>query len=436
MYLILGLGLSGLATAAFLKSGEKSFVVWDDAESSRNHAQNQGDTLFKESNWKDITHIILGPGLAFGVGCANTPSPHPMIQWAREHNIPMLTDCNLLIISVKAHNSHAQFIGITGTNGKSTTTALLTHVLQENNYDAVMGGNIGVPALSLDLHHDIYVLELSSFQLERSPFFELDFALWTNLSKDHLDKHGSMDIYQKAKERIFEKSNKKCIMIDDDLSRNVATRYPDAVSIQTCESIQHLPPHPFLKGVHNDQNRVLVYETLRVFGLSHEAILKGMATFQGLSHRQQFAGDIMCGDKRITFINDSKSTSAEATKQALQTFSNNYLILGGEDKTDGVDSLLEYSARIKRVYFFGKARKRFSKTFSTIKIPQTSFEHLKDAVEAAFIDAKNDLLTHSSMQQTTVLFSPACASFDQYKNFEERGCEFVNIVHGIKNESC
>lgn len=428
MYLILGLGLSGLSTAAFLKEKREPFVVWDDNTHNRIESSHLGYPLLQEKDWTSIAQIILSPGIAFGGDCPDAVLPHPMVQKAREHNLPTLTDCNLLIQSIKEINPSAQFIGVTGTNGKSTTTALLTHVLKENGYDAVMGGNIGVPALSLDLHHNVYVLELSSFQLERSPLFELDFALWTNLSPDHLDKHGSMAYYQSAKERIFGNAHHKIIMVDDVLSQNVAKNYPDAMRIKTIDIIPQLPAHSFLMGAHNDQNRWLVYHTLRVFGLSHDQIIKGMGTFKGLSHRQEYVSEVSLGAHKIVFINDSKSTSADATKQALHTFTSNYLILGGQDKTDGVESLLQHSQTIKRVYFFGKARERFSATFSKTKIPQQSFGHLEDAVHAAFMDAKMDCHSDESRERTTILFSPACASFDQYKNFEERGKDFISIV--------
>lgn len=431
MYLVLGLGLSGLSTASFLKKKGEPFCVWDDLESHRDQAVKQEYPLFQEKDWPNITHIILSPGVAFGGDGPQAMLAHPMIQQARAHNLPTLTDCNLFIQHVKTVNPSAQFIGITGTNGKSTTTALLTHILKENSYDAVMGGNIGVPALSLGFNHQVYVLELSSFQLERSPAFELDFALWTNLSPDHLDKHGSMTYYQAAKERIFRNARHKIIMIDDALSKNVAEKYSDAMCFQTKNIIAKLPTQPFLKGTHNDQNRCLVYEALLTFGLSKEQILKGMETFKGLSHRQEYTGEVLWSNKRIVFINDSKSTSAEATKQALQTFSNNYLILGGQDKTDGADILLEYSHTIRRVYFFGQARERFSKTFVHTKIPKQSFEYLQDVVEAAFLDAKEDLNRDASMNHATLLFSPACASYDQYKNFEERGEDFLKIARCV-----
>ena len=431
--LVLGLGLSGLSTASFLKTHNIPFVVWDDGEPNRTHANDQGYALFQEKDWPKITQIILSPGIAFGGDNPHAIPAHPMIQKARELKVTMLTDCNILIQWVKKTNPSAQFIGITGTNGKSTTTALLTHILKENGYDAIMGGNIGVPVLSLGFNHQVYVLELSSFQLERSPAFELDFALWTNISPDHLDKHGSMSHYQMAKERIFKNAQHKIIMVDDVLSLHVGEKYSDALCLKTTDTIAQLPPHPFLKGVHNDQNRCLVYETLRIFGLTHENIINAMETFHGLPHRQEYAGEIVFNHKRITFINDSKSTSAEATKQALQTFSNTYLILGGQDKTDGVETLLDHSHTIKRVYFFGKARERFSKTFESTHIPQQSFECLQDAVTAAVIDAREDLNSDQSIDHATILFSPACASFDQYKNFEERGNDFMRIVSIVMN---
>ncbi|MBX9977915.1 MAG: UDP-N-acetylmuramoyl-L-alanine--D-glutamate ligase, partial [Alphaproteobacteria bacterium] len=326
MYLILGLARSGLATAAFLQKRGLDFVVHDDRVTDHSYP------ILKASDWANITTIVISPGIP-----VSYPTPHPVIQRAQEHNCEIITDCTLL----RRFAQDKKFIGITGTNGKSTTTALVTHILREAGIDAVMGGNIGVPALELGLDHDVYVLELSSFQLERSPAFNLDVAVWLNLSEDHLIQHGTMEAYTSAKQRIFDNAR-------------IGIKWDDAH-----ESIS-LPEHSYLKGDHNEQNRTMAYRALKVFGLVHDVIMRGMATFKGLKHRQQYVGVL----GKVTFINDSKATSANATEQALKTFDTIYWLVGGQDKSDGINSLAPYFSKIKKAYVFGAAKDRFSKTFA------------------------------------------------------------------------
>jgi len=409
MYLVLGLGKSGFATAAFLKKQGISFVIFDDSEQGKNKAKSLGYSLFLHEFWPQITRVITGPGIPYYY-----PSPHPLIKEAKERNLPIITDCTLL----QEYTPRAKYIGVTGTNGKSTTTALLTHTLKQAGVNAVMGGNIGVPALDLPLDADVYVLELSSFQLERSPPFNLDVAVWTNLAEDHLTQHGTMEDYIACKRRIFEKAHHKIISVDDAECARVTKEYSDAIPVTIQNAPKELQEHPYLKGEHNLQNRLMAYEALRALGLNHDLIIKGISSFKGLSHRQEF----VTKHKHITFINDSKATSAAATEHALKAYENIYWLLGGQDKTDGIDPLAPLFSKITKAYTYGAAKNRFYDTLQHHGISCAAFDTLEQALHAAYTNALHDA------NLATILLSPACASYDQFKDFEARGDYFMEKV--------
>ncbi len=408
MYLILGLARSGLAAAVFLQQQGEAFVVFDD------YKNDLGYPLLKECDWSRIKTVVMSPGIAL-----SHPSPHPLVDKAFRQRCEIITDCTLL----QRFAPDKRYIGITGTNGKSTITALITHVLRACGVDAVMGGNIGVPALELALNHDVYVLELSSFQLERSPPFDLDVAVWTNLTEDHLAQHGTMEQYRAAKKRIFKKAVHKVISTDDAYSLKVADAFPDALRAALADPVVHLlVDHLYLKGDHNKQNRLIAYYALKAFGLDHDTILQGIQTFKGLKHRQQCVARFGA----VTFINDSKATSAVATEQALKAFDAIHWLVGGQDKSDGIDSLIPYFRKVKKAYVFGAARERFSRVLAVHKVNFSAYEDMDEALTSAYEEATREKDT------TTILLSPACASFDQYKDFEARGDHFIQLIEQIK----
>ncbi len=418
MYLILGLARSGLAAASFLKGRGIDFAVYDDSpEKCAAAAFEKGYKVFTESDWPSIQTVVVSPGIPFSY-----PEPHKIIEKARRQGCEIVTDCTLL----QRFAPSKKYIGVTGTNGKSTTTALITHVLCCTGIDAVMGGNIGVPALELGLDHDVYVLELSSFQLERSPFFHLDVAVFLNLSEDHLEQHGAMDHYIAAKKRIFQKAKQKILGIDDSYTPTLHKEFSEAITVSySSPKAEFFLSHLYLKGGHNLQNMLVAYEALRAFGLEHDIVVKGIESFKGLKHRQQYVGTF----ENVAFINDSKATSAEATAQALKTFDGIYWLLGGKDKSDGIESLSPHFSKIKKAYLFGAAKDRFAQTLNQSQVPYALFERLEEALEGAYQDAT---LSKSS---ATILLSPACASFDQYKDFEERGEHFIQHVGHILNKN-
>ncbi len=404
-YLILGLARSGKATAAFFDAHHYPYVLYDDSQTDYN-----GKTVINHPDnisWDTIKSVIQSPGI-----CFNYPDPHPVTARAREKNIPIETDIDLF-------NQHrdpaAQCIGITGTNGKSTTTALVTHILTHARKHAAMGGNIGVAALSLLMPnqqknhgkpYNIYVLELSSFQLEATHHIDLDVAAIINITEDHLDRHGTMDHYRAAKHRIF-------------------TNATHTITGDTCPKIV-TDPHLFdrLPGQHNLENINIAIAICSALDIPMDLIMKGIASFPGLPHRME----IVYNKDNLLIINDSKATNADATEKALACYKDDivFWIAGGKPKTDGIVPLKPYFPFIARAYFMGEAKDIFLATAKDSVICHTSGT-LDGALTKAIVDAQKSQLDYPDKRHI-ILFSPACASFDQFRDFEHRGDVFRKLV--------
>lgn len=397
MHLVFGLGRSGHATVAFLQKQGLPFQVYDDVGGYPTPTD-------------PIDIIVLSPGVSL---------QHPLVQALQNKGARITTDVALF----QSYTPDARHIGITGTNGKSTTTALLTHTLTQLGHDVVMGGNIGIPALSLSTHHAIYVWELSSYQLERSPTLHLDLGIFLNMSEDHLQSHGSMAAYQQAKCRLFEDCARAYIAIDDVYTQDIAQHYPTAQTFSQNEALLVLPPHPFLKGVHNDQNRMAVLKACQgILGTDKtQEIIQAMLSFQGLEHRQEYVGSW----ENLTFINDSKATSAEATSKALACFSPVILLMGGHDKGDDLSPITAYTSQIQHICIYGKYPQRFEDFCKDHALSHSVHEGMDQAFNRAVTQGRSD--THPM----TILLSPACASFDQYQNFEKRGQHFKELIRTL-----
>jgi UDP-N-acetylmuramoylalanine--D-glutamate ligase len=340
--------------------------------------------------------------------------------------------------------SGAKIVAITGTNGKSTTTALIGHVLKSAGLDVDVGGNIGLAVFNLrpPAKNRIYVLELSSFQIDLMPGLKPDVGILTNLTPDHLDRHGSMENYAAVKGRMFTKmsdGDTALICIDDPYSAAIADKVSPRASRERVSVFENLSDGifapsgrlhdikngkviaeidlrdmPALKGRHNWQNGCMAYGAARALGVSVDAITSAMKSFGGLAHRMQQVAVV----NDVPFINDSKATNADAAEKALASFENIYWIAGGISKAGGIEPLVSYFPKIKRAYLIGAAAQDFAATLQG-KVDYELCETLERAVKAAARDAKKD---------SVVLLSPACASFDQYKNFEVRGDAFVDYV--------
>jgi UDP-N-acetylmuramoylalanine--D-glutamate ligase len=443
---VLGLARSGLAAALALKQGGAKVMAWDDAPARRDEAARAGVPLadLAKADFEQIEALVLSPGIPHGF-----PKPHPVASRAKAAGVPIIGDIELLALAQKA----ARFAGITGTNGKSTTTALIGHILAETGRKVAVGGNLGVPVLLLKaLGADgIYVLELSSYQLELSRSLVLDVAVLLNVTPDHLDRHGGMAGYVAAKRRVFRGQGTKhtaVIGVDDEICRGVFAdlksagrqrvvpisglgRAPGGVYVADgrlvddvdgkAEPVLDLAAAPNLPGQHNGQNAAAAYSAARALGGAPAAIADAICSFPGLAHRQELVATI----DGVRYVNDSKATNAAAAEKALACYDDIYWIAGGRPKADGITSLAPLFPRIRRAFLIGEAAEAFAHTLDR-QAPHEIATTLEKAVEAARRAALAD-----RRKGAVVLLSPACASFDQFRAFEERGDRFRALVEAL-----
>lgn len=448
---VIGLGKSGNATIATLLASGADVFVWDDKEDGRKtlaHSTTSGKLqLGDPANWpwKDINALVISPGVPL-----THPAPHRAVLMAKEYNIPVIGDIELFCETQMS----TQKIAITGTNGKSTTTSLIAHIIQSAGRKVEVGGNLGTPALSLNPlgNEGCYVLELSSYQLDLLQTAHFNIAMLLNLTPDHIDRHGSMEGYVTAKTHIFERQNRHdfaLISLDDDYSRSVYAeqKQKSKAQIIAISRINPLkqgvfidkdgtlhdkidPKNPAnirindivnLTGRHNWQNAAFAYAACRVYGIPVRDIEKGLRSYPGLRHRLQIVSSV----HGVRFINDSKATNADATSNALAPFSNIYWILGGRPKEGGINSLSRYFDSINHAFLIGEAEDAFAQTLEG-KVPYTKCGTLAKAFDEA-----TKLAFAERKQNAVVLLSPACASFDQWKNFEERGDAFCKMVESL-----
>ncbi|HBN22004.1 MAG TPA: UDP-N-acetylmuramoyl-L-alanine--D-glutamate ligase [Holosporales bacterium] len=437
-YYVVGLARSGQATVkALRKAGAKVFVFDDSVDPI------EPDYITPEEiNWSTLDGLILSPGIPH-----TFPRPHRTAELARAHNVPIVCDIDLLAQACPK----ALFVGITGTNGKSTTTALLHHLLPDSH----MGGNIGVPVLSLEADpekaDELFLLELSSYQLERVPHLKCALAVWLNITPDHLDRHGDFQGYVEAKRKLFlpfGDPQTVIIGVDDETSFEVyESLKKDAskkvIPISVCKILQggvsvvegilydqgqkigSVLEAKGLLGIHNHQNIAAAYGVLKT--LRESFSLNGVTCFKGLPHRQEY---VACKEN-VTFINDSKATNITSTLRALSCYKNVHLVLGGIAKESGLSSLEQEKDAVAHAYVFGQAASRFSQELTEKGIPYSCFKTLEEAAQKAAHNAFQEA-AHST-KSTTVLLSPACSSFDQFKDFEKRGETFKAIIHDLIN---
>jgi len=442
---VLGLGRSGLSAARALKAGGSDVWAWDDTRDNRLNAEKEGIKLtdLYKSDFSKLDKLILSPGIP-----DQYPKPHILAARARDAGCEIICDIDILA----RENTAARFIGVSGTNGKSTTTALIGHIFNHANYKAEIGGNLGVPALELSRLDETgtYVLEISSYQLERIPSMELDTALLLNISPDHLDRHGGMDGYVAAKKILFartRRSSKTIIGMEDSYCRGIcmelmidrgtenivpisaSSRVPGGIYVDngiliddlenSQDIIMELSGVSKLPGQHNWQNVAGAYAVARSVGLQPDLIVGGIKSFGGLSHRQEL---ITCTNG-VSFINDSKATNTEAAAKALVCYDNIHWILGGQFKEKSLGALESVLEKVMRAYLIGDDVEDLDNLLSSF-VPVSRCGDMKTAVREAFRDASLSI-------PSVVLLSPACASFDQFKDFEERGDAFRNIVEDL-----
>ncbi|MEM1378204.1 MAG: UDP-N-acetylmuramoyl-L-alanine--D-glutamate ligase [Pseudomonadota bacterium] len=420
---VFGLGGSGLTTALALKAGGAGVVAWDDNPDRVASASDAGVPTgdLRDLDWSNVETLVLSPGVPL-----THPQPHWTVRLANEAEVPIVGDVELFYRERTHRGKDTDLIAITGTNGKSTTTALIAHVLREAGRRVAIGGNIGTPVLELDEPVDgtIYVVECSSYQIDLAPALAPDIGVLLNITPDHLDRHGTMENYASIKERLVARANHAVIGVDDSWCCAIAARRTgpaDRISVKAQDDPLDLSSAPSLRGAHNLQNALLARAVCRQANLSDAEIGNGLASFPGLAHRMQIVGNY----DGVTFVNDSKATNADAAEKSLTSFEKIRWIAGGLAKEGGIASLSKHFSRVSKAYLIGEAAPEFAATLGD----DTGFEISGDLVTAVRHAAQD------AEPGDVILLAPAAASFDQFPNFEVRGEAFVNAVESVMGAS-
>ncbi len=445
---VFGLGASGIATAEALLAGGAKVIAWDDTASSveKAHAKNIETKDLREIGWSGIAALVLAPGVPL-----THPVPHWTVGLARNAAVEVIGDIELFCRERKARVPSAPFVAITGTNGKSTTTALIAHILTSAGRDVALGGNLGTPILALDPPSPsrIHAIECSSFQIDLAPSLNPSVGVLLNLSPDHIDRHGTFENYAGVKARLIagvQPGGTAVVGVDDNASAAIAdraeragtrvvrisTRHPVSDGIflegeritfaQGGASIFSAPLTGIgsLRGIHNAQNAACAFASANALGIPHAQIAAALRTFPGLAHRMEEVGR----KGNVLFINDSKATNADAAARALASFTEIFWIAGGKPKAGGLAGLEGYFPRIKKAYLIGESAEAFARQLGTV--PYAISGTLDRALSEAAKDAAAANLPHP-----VVLLSPACASYDQFPNFEVRGDTFRSLVRSM-----
>jgi UDP-N-acetylmuramoylalanine--D-glutamate ligase len=450
---VFGLGGSGLASCRALRAGGADVIAGDDGADKLAEAAQAGFATadLRRMSFSGIAALVLTPGAPL-----THPAPHWSVLLAREAGVEVIGDIELFCRERRRHAPDAPFVAITGTNGKSTTTALIAHLMRVAGYDTQMGGNIGTAILSLEPPRKgrVHVVEMSSYQIDLSPSLDPTVGILLNLSEDHIDRHGTMAHYAEVKERLVagvQAQGSAIVGVDDGFSRNIADRLeqsgrrvvrvsvkrplPDGIYVEhetilraaggARSEIARIGGIGSLRGLHNAQNAACAAACALALGLAQDTLQNGLRSFPGLAHRMEQVG--RCAN--VLFVNDSKGTNADAAAHALSSFADIFWIAGGRAKQGGITSLREFFPRIRKAYLIGEAAKEFAAGLGD-DVPHEISETLDVAVDHAARDAEA-----AGLKEAVVLLSPACASFDQYRNFEIRGTRFrelVNALPGVK----
>ena len=446
---VFGLGGSGLASCHALKAGGAEVVAGDDGADRLAEAEKAGFRTadLRKISWTNFAALVLAPGVPL-----THPAPHWSVRMAREARIEVIGDIELFCRERRRHAPDAPFVAITGTNGKSTTTALTAHLMRFAGYDTQMGGNIGTAILSLEPPRKgrVHVIEMSSYQIDLTPSLDPAVGILINVSEDHIDRHGTLEHYAAVKERLVagvQSQGTAIIGVDDTWCRASADRIEQAGKRVVRVSVKNsLPDGIFvdhetvwrasggarsevakiggigsLRGLHNAQNAACASACALALGVSTDVLQKGLRSFPGLAHRMEQVGR----RGNVLFVNDSKGTNADAAAHALSSFADIFWIAGGKPKAGGITGLAEYFPRIRKAYLIGEAAPEFAGTLGD-RVPHEISETLDVAVANAARDAET-----SGLSDPVVLLSPACASFDQYRNFEIRGAAFRDLVTAL-----
>ncbi|MFQ6754213.1 UDP-N-acetylmuramoyl-L-alanine--D-glutamate ligase [Cereibacter sphaeroides] len=451
---VLGLGRSGLATARALEDGGAEPLLWDDSPEARAKAEGQGFTvtdLTRDRAFEGVALLVTSPGIPHLY-----PAPNPVIARAMAAGVPVDNDIGLFFRSFATRDWDAfdqmpRVVCVTGSNGKSTTTALIHHILSEAGRPTQMAGNIGRGVLDLDPARDgeVVVLELSSYQTDLARALTPDVAVFTNLSPDHLDRHGGMGGYFAAKRRLFAEGGPDRAVIGVDEPEglylagqlSVAPEDDRVIRISSGQKLERfgwsvfarkgflaewrkgrqmasidLRAMPGLPGAHNHQNACAAYAACRTLGLAPRQIEAALASFAGLPHRSQTVGE----KGGVRFVNDSKATNVDSAAKALQAFPKIRWIAGGLGKDGGIVALQPHLGSVVKAYLIGHSARDFA-----LQIGATDHE-ICETMERAVARAAEE-----AQPGEVVLLAPAAASFDQYPNFEKRGEDFMEKVKAL-----
>jgi UDP-N-acetylmuramoylalanine--D-glutamate ligase len=443
---VFGLGGSGLASCQALAAGGAEVIACDDDAKRMAQAQAAGctPTDLRQADWSRIAALVLAPGVPL-----THPAPHWSVGLARAAAVQVIGDIELFCRERRRHAPKAPFVAITGTNGKSTTTALTAHLLACGGQTVQVGGNIGTAILSLAPPQtgQVHVIEVSSYQIDLAPSLDPSVGVLINVSEDHLDRHGTLAHYAAVKERLVagvQEGGTAIVGVDDNWSAAVADRldragknvvrvsvrrpladglYVEAeqvmrASAAAARAIAGLGQIGSLRGAHNAQNAACASGAALALGIAPAVIQQGLRTFPGLAHRMEEIGR----KGRVLFVNDSKATNADSAAQALACFSDIFWIAGGKPKSGGLSTLTGFFPRLRKAYLIGEAAAGFASELEG-RVPHVVAGTLERAVELAARDAEA-----ADVKEPVVLLSPACASFDQFRNFEVRGDAFRELV--------
>jgi UDP-N-acetylmuramoylalanine--D-glutamate ligase len=449
---VFGLGLSGLSVVRAFRAAGADVLAWDDNERVRAQAEELGARCvpLQAEELGACAFLVLAPGVPL-----HFPQPHEVVLAARAAGIEIIGDLELLYRLRHGRRT----VGITGTNGKSTTTALTAHILEHSGRGGVAGGNIGRPVLDLDMPAPdaTLVLEISSYQVDLCPTFRPDIAVLTNITPDHIDRHGSFEEYTAAKERLFEGEGAAVIEVDDDPGRKIHERLlafetgKRLVIPVSCtreleygiyvqdghlyDAMNRNKPGPWsLKGIttlagrHNHQNAAMAFAVCRLIGMESEEIIEQLKTYPGLPHRQLTVRTI----NGVAYINDSKATNAVSAGTALAAYENIYWIVGGRPKAGGLEGLEGLMPRVRHAFVIGEAMEEFSSWLTQLSVEHTNAGTLQSALDLAHAMAQG--ARGQPGGAGVVLLSPACASFDQFSSFEQRGIVFETLVAALPGE--
>jgi UDP-N-acetylmuramoylalanine--D-glutamate ligase len=415
---VYGLARSGIATIKALLASGARVTAWDANEEARASAP-QGTRLadLDEADLEQFDSLVVTPGLPL--------NRHPITRRAREARVEIIGDVELFARARPELPPH-KVVGITGTNGKSTTTALIHHILASTGVPATMGGNIGLPILAQDPLPEggVYVLELSSYQIDLTQGLDCDVAVLLNITPDHLDRYESFDSYVHSKVRLLDMQTDRHAQIISRETRPTYDQYEqrwredhDRVFGIGADGIVDQSRWPSLQGPHNAENAAAAIAACKVLGLSEECIEEALRTYPGLPHRMERVRE----RDGVLFVNDSKATNPTAAAPALAAFPAIRWILGGQAKTDNLAECAPHFPHVRSAYVIGEAGELFARLLGP-HMPVHECDTLENAVKRAAED---------SQPGDTVLLSPACASFDQFRDFEQRGDRFRDLVGAL-----